>query len=100
MCACVYVGGGSVADLRKLSLLQKPCAAATDRRQRVSSDSVWTDRDRYGMRQKETVRGRPSSGFYEGNRGRQVLPAPTIYICSLRVSLSLSRADGEAEPST
>lgn len=45
-------------------LLQKPCAAATDRRQWVSSDSVKTDRDGYGRRQKETARGRPSSGFY------------------------------------
>ncbi len=49
VCVCVRVrvrvrGGGAVTYCEKSWLLQKPCAAAIDRRQRVSSDSVWTDR--------------------------------------------------------
>lgn len=62
MCVCVrgfgWVGGeggccGERGDCRKMfCLLQKPCAAATDRRRWVSSDSVWTDIDGYGRRSK------------------------------------------------
>lgn len=45
-CVCVYFMGvgGVVADCEKCCLLQRQCAAAIDRTQRVSSDSVWTDR--------------------------------------------------------
>ena len=63
VCVCVCVGG-VCGGFENFCLLQKPCAAATDRRQRVSSDSVWTERDGYDMRHKETVDGRLSSGFY------------------------------------
>lgn len=58
ICVCVRGGRVSVADCEKCCcLLQKPCAAASDRRQRVSSDLVWTDGDGYGTRQKESVKG-------------------------------------------
>lgn len=43
---CVYFKGvgGVVADCEKFCLLQRQCAAAIDRRQKVTSDSVWTDK--------------------------------------------------------
>lgn len=62
--------------------------------------------DKYGMRQKETVKGRPSSGFYVGFMWQQHIlgKRSEFLLLSLSHSLSLFRlsflADEEANPFT
>lgn len=88
---------GVCGGFERCSLLQKPCAAATDRRQRVSSDSVWTDRGGYGRRRRKQPRDDRPVVFMRGTEEDKCCQL-RLYISALCVSLY--PADGEAEPST
>jgi len=66
----------------------------------VRNDLVKTDRDRYCRKQKETEKGRPSSGFYVLHETEGTEEDQYCHLQPYISVLSLIPADGEAEPST
>lgn len=88
---------GVCGGFERCSLLQKPCAAATDRRQRVSSDSVWTDRGGYGRRRRKQPSDDRPVVFMRGTEEDKCCQL-RLYIYLLSVSLFTLLMERQSPP--